>query len=97
MALNGAVKLACGFKYTVIISLIIFTALTIISILHEFLNVMLNHFFYRYVEIFSHTGGVCVRVCHFIHSPESRWLARSMEGGGGRVSRGSCLIDVFWG
>lgn len=34
-------------------------------------------------------------MCHFIHSPESRWLAMSTEGGGGRLSRGSCLIDVF--
>lgn len=40
---------------------------------------------------------VPVSVCHFVHPPESRWLSRSMEGGGGRVSRGSCLIDVFWG
>lgn len=32
-----------------------------------------------------------------IHSPESRQLARSMEAEGGMVSRGSCLIDVFWG
>lgn len=39
----------------------------------------------------------CVCVCHFIHSPESRRLTRSVEGGGGRVSRGSSLIDVFWG
>lgn len=38
-----------------------------------------------------------VCVCHFIHSPESRQLTRSVAGGGGRVSRGSSLIDVFWG
>lgn len=45
---------------------------------------------------FSH-AEVCMCACHFIHPPESRRLARSVEGGGGRLSGGSCLIDVFRG
>lgn len=39
-----------------------------------------------------------IGVCRFMHSPESRQLASSMEAGDRwGVSRGSCLIDVFWG
>lgn len=39
-----------------------------------------------------------VGVCRFMHSPESRQLASSMEAGDRwAVSRGSRLIDVFWG
>lgn len=62
-------------------------------------NVLINHLCYVEVFVTYRSECECVRscVCHFIDSPESRWLARSMEGGGGRVSRGSSLIDVFWG
>lgn len=38
----------------------------------------------------------CICVCHFLGSPESRWLARSFHGRCRRVSRGSSLIDAFW-
>lgn len=62
----------------------------------DFFIVMLNHLFlskcvYLYVSL---------SVCHFLRSPESKRLygvRREEEGGGGSVSRGSCLIDVFWG
>lgn len=39
-----------------------------------------------------------IGVCRFMCSPERRQLASSMEAGDRwGVSRGSCLIDVFWG
>lgn len=52
--------------------------------------------------LISHISSQClymsVGVCRFMHSPESRQLAGSMEAGDRwAVSRGSRLIDVFWG
>lgn len=49
---------------------------------------------------FVFSQGLCmsVGVCRFMHSPESSQLASSMEAGDRwAVSRGSRLIDVFWG
>lgn len=49
-------------------------------------------------QISSQRLYMSIGVCRFMCSPERRQLASSMEAGDRwGVSRGSCLIDVFWG
>lgn len=85
----GTIKLNCYLRLTVNNSMILWWCIYFACLSAEA----------TYFPCFlTASGHVYWCVCPFMHPPESRQLASSMEAGDRwAVSRGSRLIDVFWG